>query len=52
MAAEVLSISGLHAWYGESHILHGVDLEVPAQTLQHFGKDFACNENFRFHQFP
>ncbi len=19
-------ISGLHAWYGESHILHGVDL--------------------------
>ena len=28
MAAEVLSISGLHAWYGESHILHGVDLSV------------------------
>lgn len=23
-----LQISGLHAWYGESHILHGVDLEV------------------------
>lgn len=23
-----LEISGLHAWYGESHILHGVDLRV------------------------
>src|SRR5688572_4652958 len=23
-----LAISGLHAWYGESHILHGVDLTV------------------------
>ncbi len=26
--AEALSISGLHAYYGESHILHGVDLKV------------------------
>ena len=26
--AEALSISGLHAYYGESHILHGVDLTV------------------------
>ena len=25
---EMLKISDLHAWYGESHILHGVDLEV------------------------
>jgi branched-chain amino acid transport system ATP-binding protein len=25
---EMLKISGLHAWYGESHILHGVDLIV------------------------
>ena len=25
---EALSISGLHSWYGESHILHGVDLKV------------------------
>jgi branched-chain amino acid transport system ATP-binding protein len=24
----MLSVSGLHAWYGESHVLHGVDLEV------------------------
>ena len=28
MAEEVLSVSGLHAWYGESHVLHGVDLRV------------------------
>src|SRR5258706_10442151 len=28
MADEVLRISGLHAWYGESHVLHGVDLTV------------------------
>jgi branched-chain amino acid transport system ATP-binding protein len=27
-AREFLRISGLHAWYGESHILHGVDLSV------------------------
>ena len=26
--AEVLRISGLNAWYGESHVLHGVDLSV------------------------
>jgi branched-chain amino acid transport system ATP-binding protein len=25
---ELLRVSGLHAWYGESHILHGVDLAV------------------------
>jgi branched-chain amino acid transport system ATP-binding protein len=28
MAAPLLQISGLHTWYGESHILHGVDLTV------------------------
>ena len=26
--AEVLRIENLNAWYGESHILHGVDLTV------------------------
>ena len=26
--SEVLRVSGLHAFYGESHILHGVDLHV------------------------
>jgi len=28
MTAPALSISGLHAWYGESHILHDVNLTV------------------------
>jgi branched-chain amino acid transport system ATP-binding protein len=28
MAEEVLRVSDLHAWYGESHILHGVDFTV------------------------
>jgi branched-chain amino acid transport system ATP-binding protein len=28
MADEVLRVSGVHAWYGESHVLHGVDLTV------------------------
>ncbi|MGZ8230541.1 MAG: ABC transporter ATP-binding protein [Burkholderiales bacterium] len=26
--APLLSVRSLHAWYGESHVLHGVDLEV------------------------
>jgi len=26
--ASALQLSGLHAWYGESHILHGVDLAI------------------------
>jgi len=25
-----LQVAGLHAWYGESHVLHGVDFEVRA----------------------
>ena len=28
MAARFLEISGLNGWYGESHVLHGVDLHV------------------------
>ena len=28
--AALLSVDGLQAWYGESHILHGVSFEVPA----------------------
>ncbi|KRB83494.1 ABC transporter ATP-binding protein [Noviherbaspirillum sp. Root189] len=28
MAAQALSISGLHVWYGESHILHDVNFSV------------------------
>jgi branched-chain amino acid transport system ATP-binding protein len=31
--AEVLRVSGLHAFYGESHILHGVDLSVATGEL-------------------
>jgi branched-chain amino acid transport system ATP-binding protein len=27
-AATMLAVKGLNAWYGESHILHGVDFEV------------------------
>jgi branched-chain amino acid transport system ATP-binding protein len=27
--AALLAVRGLHAWYGESHILHGVDFDVP-----------------------
>ncbi len=28
MAQRLLEISNLHAWYGESHVLHGVDFHV------------------------
>ncbi len=28
MPEALLSVKGLQAWYGESHVLHGVDLEV------------------------
>ena len=28
MSTPALEISGLQAWYGESHILHGVDMRV------------------------
>ena len=28
MAVPFLEISGLHGWYGESHVLHGVDFKV------------------------
>ena len=30
MSASLLAVRGLHAWYGESHILHGVEFDVPA----------------------
>ena len=29
-AAPLLSVRGLNAWYGESHVLHGVDFDVAA----------------------
>jgi branched-chain amino acid transport system ATP-binding protein len=28
MAGRYLEVQGLHAWYGESHVLHGVDFHV------------------------
>jgi branched-chain amino acid transport system ATP-binding protein len=32
-ATELLRVRGLHAFYGESHILHGIDLDVGAGEL-------------------
>jgi len=29
-SAPLLAVAGLNAWYGESHVLHGVDFEVAA----------------------
>ena len=33
MSASLLSVANLHAWYGESHILHGVDFEIKRGEL-------------------
>jgi len=33
MPETILSVKGLNAWYGESHVLYGVDLEVRAGEL-------------------
>ena len=30
MSEALLQVAGLHAWYGESHVLHGVDFAVKA----------------------
>ena len=39
-AAPLLAVSGLNAWYGESHALHGVDLEVFAgETVTLLGRN-------------
>ncbi|HVE83917.1 MAG TPA: ABC transporter ATP-binding protein [Myxococcales bacterium] len=38
----LLEVRGLHAWYGESHVLHGVDLEVRAgETVALLGRNGA-----------
>jgi len=40
--APMLSIRGLQAWYGESHVLHGIDLEVPeGQVVTLLGRNGA-----------
>ena len=33
MSALLLDVKGLHAWYGKSHILHGVDLQIGAGEI-------------------
>ena len=38
-AAPTLVVSGLQAWYGESHVLHGVDFEVrPGEVVTLLGR--------------
>jgi branched-chain amino acid transport system ATP-binding protein len=37
-----LDIQGLHAWYGESHVLHGVDMQVqPGEVVTLLGRNGA-----------
>ncbi len=41
-AAMALELRDLHAWYGESHVLHGVDLQVPqGRTVCLLGRNGA-----------
>ena len=36
----MLSVRGLNAWYGESHALHGVDLDIwPGETITLIGRN-------------
>jgi branched-chain amino acid transport system ATP-binding protein len=40
--APLLSVRDLHAWYGESHILHGVDFDVrPGEVVTLLGRNGA-----------
>ena len=42
MPEALLSVKGLNAWYGESHVLHGVDLEVrPGELVTVVGRNGA-----------
>ena len=42
MATPALEITNLHAWYGESHILHGINLSVqPGQVVTLLGRNGA-----------
>lgn len=42
MATPALQIHNLHAWYGESHILHGINLSVlPGQVVTLLGRNGA-----------
>lgn len=41
-AVPALQVSGLHAWYGESHVLHGVDMVVhPGEVVTLLGRNGA-----------
>src|SRR5271157_5950830 len=38
----ILSVRGLHAWYGESHILHGIDFDLhPGEVVTLLGRNGA-----------
>ena len=40
--APTLAVSGLQAWYGESHVLHGVDFVVrPGEVVTLLGRNGA-----------
>lgn len=42
MSAPALEIKGLQAWYGESHVLHGVDIVVqPGEVVTLLGRNGA-----------
>ncbi|HEV8228701.1 MAG TPA: ABC transporter ATP-binding protein [Candidatus Limnocylindria bacterium] len=42
MSAPALAVQGLHAYYGESHVLQGVDLEVrPGEAVSLIGRNGA-----------
>lgn len=41
-AGALLSVRGLQAWYGESHILHGVDFDImPGEVMTLLGRNGA-----------
>jgi branched-chain amino acid transport system ATP-binding protein len=41
-AAPVLSVRGLQAWYGESHVLHGIDFDLyPGEVVTLLGRNGA-----------
>jgi branched-chain amino acid transport system ATP-binding protein len=40
MATPLLQVSNLNAWYGESHVLHGVDMTVrEGETITILGRN-------------
>jgi len=40
--APLLAVKGLHAWYGESHILHGMDFHImPGEVVTLLGRNGA-----------